>query len=196
MIPGSEGNQVRVVCWCRDGNRTSTAYVRMTQLVGKNLQFVGRETIVIPEDMVMRRSACSLRADHTDVRISETALLTCHLCRRTAVQPPASSEITREQFYILQQIFPLKMQITSLLAPHTTNPFAFSDRTAFSRISSLLLRLNDLTEMHFHLVKLRSDKKPSYKVVLGKTLIAYSKLVPLLHTLFQPISNVDFQYCC
>lgn len=40
MIPGSEGNQVRVICWCRDGNRTSTAYVRMTQLVGKNLQFI------------------------------------------------------------------------------------------------------------------------------------------------------------
>lgn len=74
MIPGSEGNQVCVICWCRDGNGTSTAYVRMTQLVGKNLQLIWRETIVIPEDVVMRRSACSLKADHTrSVSASKTS---------------------------------------------------------------------------------------------------------------------------
>lgn len=74
MIPGSEGNQVRVICWCRDGNRTSAANVCMTQLVGKNLQLIWRETIVIPEDVVMRRSACSLKADHThSVSMSKTS---------------------------------------------------------------------------------------------------------------------------
>lgn len=65
MVPGSEGNQVRVIGRRRDGNRAGAAYVRMTQLVGENLQLVRRETIVIPEDVVMRRSACSLQADHT-----------------------------------------------------------------------------------------------------------------------------------
>lgn len=74
------------------------------------------------------------------------------------------------------KFLPLKRQTTSLLAPYITNPFAFLGRIALSGISSLLLKLNELTEMHFCLVKLRSDKKPSYKIALGKTLIAYSNL--------------------
>lgn len=91
MIPGSEGNQVCVICWCRDGNWTSTAYVRMTQLVGKNLQLIWRETIVIPEDVVMWRSACSLKADHI-LNVKNNSLH-FHLWGWTATELPASPKL-------------------------------------------------------------------------------------------------------
>lgn len=113
---------------------------------------------------------------HTGCQHFKHSSLNSRLCRTTAVNPDTSSKLTCEQFHILQQSFALKRQTTSLLASHVTNPFAFLDRIAFSRISSLLLKLSDIMELSFHLVKLNFDKKPSYKVSLGKTLTAHSNL--------------------
>lgn len=113
---------------------------------------------------------------HTGCQHFKHSSLHSHLCRTTAVKTDPSSKIMCEQFHILQQSFALKGQTTSLLAPPRTNPFALPDRTAFSRISSLLLKLSDIMELSFCLVKLDFDKKPSYKVSLGKTLTAHSNL--------------------
>lgn len=62
VVPGPEGHQVSVVCRRRDGHGACAAHVGVTQLVGEDLQLVGREAIVIPEHMVVRGPACSLKA--------------------------------------------------------------------------------------------------------------------------------------
>lgn len=63
VVPGPEGHQVSVVRWRRDGHGARTAHVGVTQLVGENLQLIGRETIVIPKHVIVGRPACSLKAD-------------------------------------------------------------------------------------------------------------------------------------
>lgn len=62
VVPGPEGHQVSVVCRRRDGHGACAAHVGVTQLVGEDLQLVGREAIVIPEHVVVRGPACSLKA--------------------------------------------------------------------------------------------------------------------------------------
>lgn len=63
VVPGPEGHQVGIVCWRRDGHRARAAHIGVTQLVGENLQLIGRETIVIPKHVIVGRPACSLKAD-------------------------------------------------------------------------------------------------------------------------------------
>lgn len=63
VVPGPEGHQVRVVSWRGDGHGARAAHVGVTQLVGENLQLIGRETIVIPKHVIVGRPACSLKAD-------------------------------------------------------------------------------------------------------------------------------------
>lgn len=63
VVPGAEGHQVSVVCRRRDGHGARAAHVGVTQLVGEDLQLVGRETIVVPKHVVVGRPACSLKAD-------------------------------------------------------------------------------------------------------------------------------------
>lgn len=63
VVPGPEGHQVGVVCWRRDGHGACAAHVGVTQLVGEDLQLIGRETIVIPKHVIVGRPACSLKAD-------------------------------------------------------------------------------------------------------------------------------------
>lgn len=63
VVPGPEGHQVSIVCWRRDGYGARAAHVGVTQLVGENLQLIGRETIVIPKHVIVGRPACSLKAD-------------------------------------------------------------------------------------------------------------------------------------
>lgn len=70
VVPGPEGHQVSVVCWCRDGHRACAAHVSVTQLVGENLQLIRRETIVVPEHVVVGRPACPLGADQ---RVRDTS---------------------------------------------------------------------------------------------------------------------------
>ena len=45
----------------RIGDGASAAYVRVAQLVGETLELICRETVVIPQDVVVRRSTGSLR---------------------------------------------------------------------------------------------------------------------------------------
>lgn len=52
-----------VVCWRWDGHGACAAHVGVTQLVGEDLQLVRGETIVVPEDVIVRRPACPLKAD-------------------------------------------------------------------------------------------------------------------------------------
>lgn len=60
VIARPESHQMGVVGWCWDGHGAGAAHVRMAELVGKDLQFIRREVVVIPEHVVVRRSASSL----------------------------------------------------------------------------------------------------------------------------------------
>jgi len=60
MVSRPEGHEVCVVGRRRDGHAACTAYVRVAQLVGQHLQLVRVELIVVPQDVVMRRPACTL----------------------------------------------------------------------------------------------------------------------------------------
>lgn len=53
MVAGTEGHEAGVVGWRWDGDRAGTAHVGVAQLVSEDLQLVGGETIVIPQDVVM-----------------------------------------------------------------------------------------------------------------------------------------------
>lgn len=61
VVAGSEGHQPGVVGRCGDGDRARAADIGVAQLVGEELQFVGSEAVVIPQDMVVGRTAGSLR---------------------------------------------------------------------------------------------------------------------------------------
>lgn len=61
MVTGTEGHQVGIVGWRRDGDWAGTAHISVAQLVGEQLEFVSSETIVIPEHMVMRGTAGTLQ---------------------------------------------------------------------------------------------------------------------------------------
>lgn len=85
VVPGPEGHQVSIVCWRRNGHGARAAHVGVTQLVGENLQLIGRETIVIPKHVIVGRPACSLKADQRvrEVNMQERSPeLTCKGCCR------------------------------------------------------------------------------------------------------------------
>lgn len=71
MVTGSEGHKTSIVGWCRDGHRSGTTYVCMAQLVSQNLQLISRETIVIPQDVVMRRPAGTLKTNRVILMAKE-----------------------------------------------------------------------------------------------------------------------------
>lgn len=62
VVPGPEGHQVSIVGGRRDGHGACAAHVGVAQLVGEDLQLIGREAIVIPKHVVVRGPACSLKA--------------------------------------------------------------------------------------------------------------------------------------
>lgn len=83
VVPGPEGHQVSIVCWRRDGYGARAAHVGVTQLVGENLQLIGRETIVIPKHVIVGRPACSLDAGVTaqvEVKLGRVGDLRVHGC--------------------------------------------------------------------------------------------------------------------
>lgn len=83
VVPGPEGHQVSVVGWRRDGHGACAAHIGVTQLVGENLKLVRRETIVIPEDVVVGRPACPLDAGVTtqvEVKLGWVGDLRVHSC--------------------------------------------------------------------------------------------------------------------
>lgn len=61
MVTGTEGHQVGIVGWRRDGDWAGTAHISVAQLVGEQLEFISSKTIVIPEHMVVRGTAGTLQ---------------------------------------------------------------------------------------------------------------------------------------
>jgi len=61
MVPGPKGYQPGVVRRSRNRDRPRTPHVRVTQLVGQQLEFVCGETVVVPQDLVVGGPAGSLR---------------------------------------------------------------------------------------------------------------------------------------
>lgn len=46
----------------RYGHTSRASHIRVTQLIGERLQFVGRKVIVIPQNVIVRRSTRALNA--------------------------------------------------------------------------------------------------------------------------------------
>ena len=61
VVASSKGHQMSVVGRGRIGDGASAANVRVAQLVGETLELICRETVVVPQDVVVRGSTCSLR---------------------------------------------------------------------------------------------------------------------------------------
>lgn len=61
VVAGTEGHQVGVVGWRRDGDGAGTAHVRVAQLVSEQLELISSEAVVVPQDMVVGGSASALR---------------------------------------------------------------------------------------------------------------------------------------
>lgn len=65
MVTGTEGHQVGIIGWRRDGDWARTAHISVAQLVSEQLEFISSKTIVIPEHMVVRGTAGTLQEkDH------------------------------------------------------------------------------------------------------------------------------------
>lgn len=60
VVAGAEGDQMCVVSRRRDRDGASAAHVRVTELVGEALQLVGPEVVVVPQDVVVGRTGCTL----------------------------------------------------------------------------------------------------------------------------------------
>ena len=60
VIPRPEGHQVSVVGGGGDGDTACTPDVGVTQLIGQLLKLVCLETIIVPQHVIMRGSACAL----------------------------------------------------------------------------------------------------------------------------------------
>lgn len=63
VVAGSESHQPGVVGRRWDGDGARAADVSVAQLVGEELQFIGSETVVVPQDVVVGRATGSLRED-------------------------------------------------------------------------------------------------------------------------------------
>ena len=60
MVPGPEGYQVGVVSRGRDRNRSGTSNVGVAQLEGELLELISFKVVVVPENVVVARSRCTL----------------------------------------------------------------------------------------------------------------------------------------
>ena len=61
VVASSKGHQMSVVGRGRVGDGASAADVRVAQLVGEALEFICREVVVVPQDVVVRGSTGALR---------------------------------------------------------------------------------------------------------------------------------------
>lgn len=68
VIASPESHQMGIVSWCWDGHWPGAAHVSVTKLVGKDLQFIWWEVVVVPEHVIVRRPAGSLSGSKVDVR--------------------------------------------------------------------------------------------------------------------------------
>lgn len=53
VVARTKGHQVGIVGRRRDGDGACAAYVGVAQLVGEQLELIGRETVVVPQHMVV-----------------------------------------------------------------------------------------------------------------------------------------------
>lgn len=60
VVAGTEGHQVGVVSWSRDGDGARAAHVGVAQLVGEELELVAGETVVVPQNVVVGGPARTL----------------------------------------------------------------------------------------------------------------------------------------
>lgn len=60
VIASTESYQMGIIGWCWDGNWAGAAHIRVAKLVGKDLEFIWWEVVVIPQHMVVRWPAGSL----------------------------------------------------------------------------------------------------------------------------------------
>lgn len=63
MVPRSERHQPRVVRRGGDGHGAGAAHVGVAQLVREDLQLIRGEPVVIPQHVLVGRSACALRRE-------------------------------------------------------------------------------------------------------------------------------------
>lgn len=80
VVACAEGHEPGVVGGSRDGDGARAAHVCMAQLVGENLELVSGEAIVVPQHVVMRRSAGAL-THRTNSLESFAFLPKCFLAR-------------------------------------------------------------------------------------------------------------------
>lgn len=57
VVTSAERHQVGVVRRCRDGDGARAAHVGVAQLVGEELELITGEAVVVPQDMIVGRSA-------------------------------------------------------------------------------------------------------------------------------------------
>lgn len=60
MISGTERDQVGIIGWRRNGYRSGASDVSVTQLVRQALQVISREHVVVPKNMIVGWTTCSL----------------------------------------------------------------------------------------------------------------------------------------
>lgn len=76
-------NEAGIICWCWDGNRAGAADISVTELVGEDLKLICCKPVVIPKDIVMGRSACTLNACMTakiEVKLKGMSDVCVHCC--------------------------------------------------------------------------------------------------------------------
>lgn len=61
MVPCSECYQVSIIRWCRNRNGSCTAHVCVAELVRQQLKFICSKTVIIPQNMIVWRTAGTLR---------------------------------------------------------------------------------------------------------------------------------------
>ncbi len=60
MVAGTERHKPGIVGWCGDRDGAGAAHIGVAELVSQQLQFISRETVVIPQDVIVRGTACAL----------------------------------------------------------------------------------------------------------------------------------------
>jgi len=61
MVSCSECYQVSIIRWCRYRNRSCTAHICVAELVSQQLKFICSKTVIIPQNMIVWRTAGTLR---------------------------------------------------------------------------------------------------------------------------------------
>src|SRR6218665_252162 len=74
MIPSAECNEMRIVGRRRDGDAAGAAHVRVAQLIGQHLEIIRIEVVVVPQNVVMRRTTRSLHHHPTTQKIYSPTL--------------------------------------------------------------------------------------------------------------------------